>query len=230
MKTRIFSLGGSVIVPGKVDYPLLKSFKALILKIAREEKVVIVCGGGKTARNYISALEKEGASEYERCRVGIECTRLNALLVAVFLGKQANSHIPSTTREFLQALKKHRIVVTGGGLEDAHIGTTSDGTTAFLTALLGEKEFINLTNVSGLYNKDPEKFKDAELIPRISYKDFGKLMARVKEKPGQHFILDSYATRIINRKKIRVAILGGRDVKNLASYLDGKKFIGSVIR
>ncbi|HIH18182.1 MAG TPA: UMP kinase [Nanoarchaeota archaeon] len=229
MPTRIFSLGGSAIVPGKVDYSLLKKLKSLILGLSRREQVVIVCGGGRTAREYISALEKEGASEYERCSVGIECTRLNALLVALFLGQLANSHIPTTTGEFLKAMKKHRIVVTGGGLEDAHIGTTSDGTTAFLTALLHEKEFINLTNVSGLYDKDPRKFRNAKLVPRISYGDFWKLMGKVKEKPGQHFILDSYATKIITKNKIRVAILDGKEIKNISSYLDGRKFVGSVI-
>jgi len=229
MPARIFSLGGSVIVPGRVDIALLKRLKSIFLKISKKEKVVIVCGGGRIARDYIQALEKEGASEFERCTVGIECTRLNALLVALFLGKNANSDIPSTTKEFLQEYKNNRIVVTGGGLEDAHIGTTSDGTTAFLTALLKEKEFINLTNVAGLYDKDPAKSRDAKLIPKISHEGFQKMMSKVKEKPGQHFILDSYATKVINQKKIMVVILDGKNVANLTSYLAGRSFIGSVI-
>ncbi len=229
MPTRIFSFGGSVIVPGKVNYSLLKKLKSFILKISKKEKAVIVCGGGRIARDYIQALEKEGASAYDRCKIGIECTRLNALLVSLFLGKPASPKVPETTKEFLELFKKYKVVVTGGGLESAHIGTTSDGTTAFLTALLREKEFINLTNVSGLYDKDPTKFRNAKLIRKISYKDFEKMMKKVKEKPGQHFILDSYATKVISQNKIKVAILNGRDLKNLESYLREGKFIGTLI-
>ena len=94
---------------------------------------------------------------------------------------------------------------------------------------LKEKEFINLTNVNGVYNKDPKFYKDARLIRNLSYADFGKLLSKVKEKPGQHFILDRLAFRIIKQNKIKVAILNGRDIKNLKAYLQGKRFAGSVI-
>lgn len=229
MEPLIFSLGGSIIVPKNVDLLFLKKFKKFLLKISKKRKVVIVTGGGRTARNYIMALEKAGSSVRERNIIGIECTRLNALLLTTFLAKIANPSIPVTTKEFLSFYKKFRIIVTGGGLEESHLGTTSDGTTAFITEKLKVKEFINLTNVNGVYNKDPKTHKDARLIKKLSYKEFEKLMDKIKEKPGQHFILDSYALKIIKKNKIRVAILNGRNLKNLNNYLNGKKFIGSVI-
>ena len=229
MKAIIFSLGGSVIVPKKPDYLFLKKFKDFILRLSKKSKVVIVCGGGKTARDYIKVLEKAKASIKERCFVGIESTKLNALLLATFLGKKANQNIPSSTKEFMHLYKKFSIVVTGGGLETFHIGTTSDGTTAYLTAKLKAKEFINLTNVNGVYNKNPLIYKDAKLIKKLGYKDFEKLMHKIREKPGQHFILDSYALKIIKQHKIKVAVLNGKNLKNVDAYLKKKSFVGSMI-
>ena len=42
----VISLGGSLIVPNKVDYKFLSKFKKLILKYSRRNKIVIVTGGG----------------------------------------------------------------------------------------------------------------------------------------------------------------------------------------
>ena len=44
MKTIIFSLGGSIIVPNKVDYLFLGKFKKLLLRLSKNSKIVVVCG------------------------------------------------------------------------------------------------------------------------------------------------------------------------------------------
>ena len=54
-KTIILSLGGSIIVPDKIDSAFLKKFKRLILKHLPKYNFVIFCGGGKIARNYQAA-------------------------------------------------------------------------------------------------------------------------------------------------------------------------------
>jgi len=218
----ILSLGGSVIVPDKVDYAFLSKFKKLILALAKKKKIVICTGGGKTARNYIYALEKEGLSKHNRDMIGIEATRLNAKLVSSFL--LGSAEIPTTLKEVKNALKKRRIVICGG----LRPGITSDGTTAEIARYLKAKSFINITNVKGLCNKDPKKYKDAKLIPKISYKEFAKMMRKVKEKPGQHFILDSLATKIIQKSKIKVIILG-KNLQNLENCLKGRHFVGTII-
>ena len=226
-KILILSVGGSIIVPDNDDYVFLKNFKKLLQSLSKKYRIVIVCGGGRTARNYIQALEKEGISKYDQNIIGIYCTRLNALLLTSFLG--ANKEIPTNMKEFYQLLKKNKILVTGGGLEKFEIGSTSDGTTAVIARRLNTKMFINLTNVNGLYDRDPRKFRNAKLIRQISHEDFEKIMKRVKEKPGQHFILDSLATRIILMEKIKAIILNGHNLKNLENFLQGKRFVGTVI-
>ena len=53
MKPIIISLGGSIVVPDKIDYNFLKKFRALILKhVKKGKRFVLICGGGATARLY----------------------------------------------------------------------------------------------------------------------------------------------------------------------------------
>ena len=57
MKIMVISLGGSLIVPEKVDFDFLKRFKSTLQKHYKDWRFVIVCGGGSIARKYISLLE-----------------------------------------------------------------------------------------------------------------------------------------------------------------------------
>ena len=90
---------------------------------------------------------------------------------------------------------------------------TTDSEAALLAKYFKSK-FINLTNVNGLYNKDPRKYKDAKFTPKISWKEFHKIANLMSFKPGQHFILDQKSSKIIMKYKIPTYIIG----KNTNDY------------
>ena len=94
---------------------------------------------------------------------------------------------------------------------------------------LFKSPFINLTNVSGLYDKNPKKYKDAKFIPCISWKDFHKMASKEKFKPGQHFILDQTASEIIMKGKVPTYLLG-KDLRQLGAVLQDKDFKGTIIQ
>ena len=221
MEPIVISLGGSIIVPKAVDYKFLKEFKKMLLSL-KNKKIVICTGGGFIAREYISALKKEKLNEYTLDLMGIEATRLNAKLLASFLQK-CNQGIPTTLEGIKESLQTHNIVVCGG----LSPGQTSDGTTATIADYLCAKEMINVTNVDGLYNKDPKKYKNAKFIPQISHKEFIKIISKIKKQPGQHFVLDALAAEIALKSGIKVIILKGTN--NLKNYILGKKFKGTII-
>jgi len=58
-KIIVLSLGGSIIIPDKINTRILREFKKIILKNTKKYRFIIVCGGGKTARNYMKGLENE---------------------------------------------------------------------------------------------------------------------------------------------------------------------------
>ena len=52
-RTIVISLGGSIIVPEKVDVKLLQKFETSLKRHTRKYKFVVVCGGGSIARKYM---------------------------------------------------------------------------------------------------------------------------------------------------------------------------------
>ncbi|MAG52703.1 MAG: UMP kinase [Nanoarchaeota archaeon] len=219
----VISLGGSKIVPNKVDYYFLKKFKKVVEKIKKGNKIVIVTGGGSTARKYIEALGKEGWGTKSQNALGFNVTRLNALLVSDFL--KSNLFFPNSKRELKKMLNKQNIVVTGA--VDFKPKMTTDGTSADIAKFIKADVFVNITNVKGLYDKDPKKFKNAKFIPEISFKEFSKIVNKIKFKPGQHFVLDQRAAKVISKNKIKTVIT--KDINNLIKIVKGEKFIGTTI-
>jgi uridylate kinase len=127
----------------------------------------------------------------------------------------------------LEEYYKKRDIIFCGALEYKP-NQTSDSTAAEIATHF-KTIFINLTNVSGLYSKNPLEHKDAKFIPRIGWKEFDKLASSMTYKPGQHFVLDQTASKIIMKHKIPTYILG-QDLKQLEAVLNNKKFKGSLIQ
>ncbi|MDP1695916.1 MAG: UMP kinase [archaeon] len=226
MKTLVISLGGSIIIPkGEMNVKFLHNFKQILLKNTKNIKFVIVCGGGSIARKYIEALKGEHKSEKALSLAGIRATRMNALFLMQLIGEKANSTLPMDMKEVKSNLKKNPIVICGA-LRYAE-KSTSDGTAAKLANYL-EGEFINMTNVKGLYTKDPRKHRDAKFISKISWKDFDVMANKSKYAPGQHFVLDQSASKLIKKHKIKTYIIG-EDLTNLIKILQEKNFIGTLI-
>jgi len=226
-KVVVISLGGSLIVPKEIDVEFLENFKRILLKNTKKYKFIVVCGGGSVARTYIKGMEQEKNRKkvYFQCLLGISITRTNARFLTYFFGRDANQGMPHDMKEVGNLLKKHDIIFCGA----LHYGKneTSDGTAAKLAHYFCT-DFINITNVSGLYDKNPKKFRNAKFIHEISHKDFYKMAKKIEFKPGQHFILDQNAAKIIKKHKITTYILGPES-KNLRNLLNGKHFIGTII-
>jgi len=224
-KVVVISLGGSLIIPNGIHVDFLAKFKKVINKNKKHYKFVIVCGGGNLARKYISALGKINLSNKLKSLAGISATRTNARFMSYFFNLEPSKGIPHQIKSIKKYLKKQDIVFCGA--LEYKPDQTSDSTAAEVANYFNAN-FINLTNVDGLFNKNPLKYKNAKFIQKISWKDFNKLVNRIKFKPGQHFVLDQNAAKIILENKIDTYILG-RNLRNLDNLLKGKKFKGTTI-
>lgn len=224
-KVIVLSLGGSLIIPDKVNIKYLREFKQVIKRQTKKYKFVVVCGGGSVARKYIYALRENNSNNFLQSLAGISATRMNARFMSYFFGLNPHLGIPHTMRTLKKYLKKQDVVFCGA--LEYKPDQTSDSTSAQIAEYF-KTEFINLTDVSGLHDKNPKEFKNAKFIPKISWSDFEKMVNKISFKPGQHFVLDQTAAKIIREHKITTYILG-KDMKQLNNLLNGKKFKGSVI-
>ncbi|HOW60282.1 MAG TPA: UMP kinase [Candidatus Moranbacteria bacterium] len=227
-KMIVISLGGSLIVPEEIDWKFLKQFKKIIEgKIKKGFRFIIVTGGGKTARKYIEASAKVGDIDAEdKDWVGIHSTRLNAHFIRTIFKKYAHPTICTNPYDLEGFLKAKEYILVAAGYRP---GNSTDYISILLAKHFEIKKVANLSNIDYVYDKDPKKYKDAKKIKEICWIDFQKIVGN-KWDPGSNVPFDPVASKLAAKENIEVAIFNGKKLKNLQNYLDGKRFIGTVIK
>ena len=221
-ETIILSLGGSLIVPDGINIQFIKDFRKLILSHIKSKRFCIVCGGGKTARNYQNAAKNISPTTKEELDwIGIAATRVNAHLVRAIFGKKAHKEVINDPTKKVKA--KENIIIAAGWKP----GWSTDYDAVLLAKQFDAKYILNLSNQQYVYNKDPAKFKDAKPIRALSWKEYKKLIG-MKWKPGRSVPFDPMATAAAEKLGLKVIVMSG-DIKNISNFLSGKKFIGTII-
>lgn len=224
-ETIVISVGGSLIVPGDIDVRFLKRFKQLIEKeIGNGERFVIIAGGGRTARNYQHAADSVGSLTREDVDwLGIHATRLNAHLLRAIFYKHAH---PVIVKDPTRKITAKRDVIIAAGWKP---GWSTDYDAVLIAKNLGAKKVVNLSNIDYVYTKDPKKFKDAAPIKEISWRDFRAMLPK-KWDPGLSAPFDPIASKKAEALGLEVTIMNGNKLGELAKYLSGKKFVGTIIK
>ena len=221
----VLSLGGSIIVPGKVDIAFLRKFRQIIIDFVKKgNRVAIIAGGGKTARFYMEAEKKltPDASQEDLDWIGIKATHINAELVRVmFRGKAYEKVIENPTAK----IRTKKPIFVGAGWKP---GCSTDKDAVLLAKNLGMKTIVNLTNIEYVYDKDPRKFRDAKPLKKINWKRMQEIVG-TKWIPGSNLPFDPVATKECARHRLRVVIMKGTDLANLKNFLNGKKYKGTTI-
>ena len=225
--TLIISVGGSLVVPnGGIDHQFLKDFKALIMRHLKNGwRFVIVVGGGGTARQYQEAARKVGKLTRDDLDwLGIHSTRLNGHLMRTVFRDVAHPIMIKNPTGPLQKWTKPVLVAAGW-----KPGWSTDDVATRLAKRLKSPVVVNLSNIDYVYNKDPNKHTDAEAICDITWKEFRKMVGNDWD-PGMNVPFDPVASRLAHHSGIRVAILNGKNLKNLDGLLKGQRFAGTVIK
>jgi len=217
MKKRIvIKLSGRVFSEEHVNK--LKDYASLFIKASKTYQPVIVAGGGTIARHYISHARSSGADESSLDELGIEISRLNARLLIYALKNKAYPHPPKNLQEVRNAVDSGLIVVTGG----LHPGQSTNGTSALIAEKINASEFLNATDVDGVYNLDPKTHKNAKKFKRIDIRSLRNMLVHEDTAAGGYDLMDIVALKIIERSKIKTRILKA-DPKTLEKALKGEE-------
>jgi uridylate kinase len=225
-KTFVISVGGSLIVPREgIDAVFLKKLRSLLLgQIKQNKKFFIISGGGLTARQYINAAAKIAAITAEdKDWLGIHSTRLNAHLLRTIF---RDVSYPTLIKNPTLAIKTSKKIIVGAGWRP---GCSTDYDAVLIAKTHGIKTLINLSNIDYVYDKDPNKYRDAKKIEKIDWANFRKLVGN-KWDPGLNAPFDPIASREAQKLGIEVAIMNGNNLNNLKNCLEGKKIKGTVIK
>lgn len=224
METIIISLGGSLIVPDQIDIDFLKSFKTLILEnVGKGKKFIIITGGGKIARRYMDmAKDFSDPSSENLDWIGIASLKLNAEFVRVIFGEQAYERVVLNLSEKLSFEKP---IIIGAAYEPGH---STDWDAVLAAKNVGAKKVINLSNIDYVYDSDPRKNPNAQKFEKISWADYRKIIPK-EYSPGLNSPFDPTASEDAEKAGIEVVIMNGKPIDNFANYLNGEKFLGTVI-
>ena len=220
-KTIVISLGGSIIVPDQIDVSFLKKFKQIITRL-KEDRFVIICGGGKICRNYQEAAKATSVIPKEDLDwIGIRATRLNAELVRSSFGDDAHKKVIHDPHEEIDGSGR---IVIGAGFEP---GSSTDLRAVQLAKRFGASRVINMSNIDYVYSADPKKDPHAERMESISWPAFRKLVGNEWD-PGLNMPFDPIASREAEAVGLEVVIIGN-DMENFERLLNGEKFRGTTI-
>jgi len=202
----------------------LKDYAGLFARVSRYCQPVVVAGGGTIARHYISHARSSGADESTLDELGIEISRLNAKLLIYALKGRAYSHPPTTLQETRHAVDSGLIVVTGG----LHPGQSTNGTAALIAEKIKAEQLINATDVDGVYDRDPNRYRTAKRFRRIEMRSLRSMLVREDSVAGGYDLMDIVALKIIERSRIRTRILKA-DPKTLEKAIRGTSTAGTEI-
>ncbi|EIJ66236.1 putative UMP kinase [Candidatus Nitrosopumilus salaria BD31] len=202
MKKRIvIKLSGKIFAMDNVK--VLKDYAEFLVRISKICQPIVIAGGGNIARHYISHARSSGADESTLDELGIEISRLNAKLLIYALKTKAYSHPPTTLQEVRHAVDDGLIVVAGG----LHPGQSTNGTAALIAEKIHAEQFLNATDVDGVYDMDPNKFKKAKKFKRIDLKNLKNMLVHEDSVAGGYDLMDIVALKIIERSRIKTRIL-----------------------
>ena len=196
---------------------------ALDIKNLSKKKIdiCIVIGGGNIFRGLSASAE--GMDRAQADYMGMLATVLNSLALQNALEKikvdtRVMSALPIQSicetyirRKAIRHMEKGRIVICAAGTGNPYFST--DTAAALRAAELSCDAIYKATQVDGIYNKDPKKFKNAKKYDKISYKKY--LNDNLK-------VMDSSAITVAQDNSIPIIVFSIAENNCLIKTYNGK--------
>ncbi|MBN4082904.1 UMP kinase [bacterium AH-315-A23] len=206
-----------------IDPTRLAEYAEEIKKIVEKDiEVAIVIGGGNIFRGVAGA--SNGIDRVQGDYMGMLATAINGLalqsaiesvgvktrlLTAIKMEQVAE---PFIKRRAVRHLEKGRVVIFGCGTGNPYFTTD---TAAVLRAIeINADVILKGTRVDGIYNSDPEKFKDAIKFDTITFKDVMNKGLKV---------MDMTAFALSHENNLPIIVFDMNKKGNLERVISGEK-------
>ncbi len=222
----ILSVGGSIIIPTTgFNIPFLVEFKKMILEeVESGHRVIMVVGGGGTARQYQNGLRGVGVTDSDTLdRIGIQTTMLNAEFVRMLFGDYAHKEVIHDPRKKVRT--KAPIILASGWKP----GCSTDTSTVRFAKTYHVTHAYNLSNIDYLFDQDPKENPSAQAIDRISWTEYREKYAPSEWSPGVSAPFDPVASALAQKMKLTVGVLRGTNLEEVRKALRGEGFKGTII-
>lgn len=223
-ETIVISIGGSLLVPESIDSDFIKKLKEIIKSLVEDNyQVALVVGGGKTARIYQAAARNfDNVTNTDLDWIGIKSIRLNCeLMLRIFSDLSVHNNVIEKWEDASEI--KESVIIIGAW----EPGCSSDKDAVELAGVLNGKSIVNFSNITHVYDSDPNKNPDAKKLEKLSWDDYIKIIPD-EWTPGLSSPFDPVASRLAKQKNIEVVVIGA-SLENLENYLNGREFEGTTL-
>lgn len=186
----------------------------------------IVVGGG----NFFRGRSHQDMEAINADSMGMLGTTMNALALRDAFTKEDIPNLVFSPFDFHELIEYHSeeelkklykegtVIVFSGGT--GHIGCSTDTAASMKAIMIGADVIIKLTNVDGVYDKDPNKYSDASMYKKLTHQE----------------VLDNPEIKVMDLKCIKdcmeenkdILVINFNDKENLIKVLNGED-IGTVI-
>ncbi|MHA1522117.1 MAG: UMP kinase [Promethearchaeota archaeon] len=220
----VVKMGGSLLFDA--DLAIRSEIMTQLSAIFNEstDLAAVIVGGGKIARKYIQAAREFNANESQCDTFGIGASRLNASLVIATLGDKAYPQPIEHPKEVAVAAQFNKVLVAGGFIP----GQSTTSVTFQIAEILNATDVVILTDVDGIYDKDPHQHPGAKKFDEISIPQLEKVIygqgGDTQAAAGEYRILDAVSLQILKRSHFNVRLTDGANFETLRQLLVDNRF------
>lgn len=202
-------IGGSLSVgKGGPDKKYFSRLLPVLKEVDRQHVLSLGIGGGSLVRRYDDTIDGFELTDEEREKCFIELIRANVRFLSYVMDKEPLFD--------LDGYEEGEVVV--GGVRP---GRSTDANIATVAKVMNADLFIKVTDVDGIYDKDPGSHEDARKIDEIGFEELERFGAETE--PTSYGVLDPLAMEIISKNEIRTVVVSGKDPENILKVIDGER-------
>lgn len=211
-----------------IDPKMIERVAVEVATVAAEGyEIGIVVGGGNIFRGLSAAAS--GMDRANADYMGMLATVINGLALRDVLETagaecrvQTAISIQDVAEPYIRLrairhLEKGRVVIFAGGTGNPYF--TTDTAAALRAAEIGAVAVLKATRVDGVYDKDPEQFDDAVLLPEVTYMEAINRNLRV---------MDTTAITMCMENNLPIRVFNIATLGNVARAVRGEA-VGSIV-
>lgn len=226
----LLKLSGEALQSGperSIDAEIIDDLAREVAEVARDiSQVAVVIGGGNLFRGMTGAAA--GMDRTAADTMGMLATVMNCLAMQDALMRQGQrasvmSAIPVmqvcdpfTRREAIARLEAGEVVLLAGGTGNPYF--TTDTAAALRALEIGADVWLKATRVDGIYDKDPQRYRDAQRFDEISYLEI--LERRLK-------VMDSTAVTLCRDNGLPMIVFDMGKLGNIRAVVSGDRSVGT---
>ncbi len=197
----------------------LKALCAKLSELAKKYAIVVVPGGSRFA-DFVRDLDKRftlsGGISHRMAILGMDQF---GLLLCQFIPDSCATYLLSDVKQFSEigvvpVFLPSRLMFKEDPLENSW-DVTSDSISAYIAGRLRVAKVILVTDVDGIFTKDPKRHADATLIGRLSAEELLKFNQRTS--------VDRYLPKLLLDVHIDCYVVNGKHSERIEAVLAGQQ-------